>query len=610
MQIRPPGHRAPLARVNEPHAHHARHPRRAPAACERRARGAAAATPMTVTLAQVSVSRPREVRWRGQTISTGIFKEPVEGPVGVGGVNVDGDRQADLTVHGGWQKAVYAYTTDAYEAWRRERPDLDLPYGAFGENLTVSGLAEDEVCVGDRFRIGSVELVATEPRLPCFKLGIRLGSQQVVEDFLRRGRFGFYLSIAAPGELAAGDEVVRLARHPARFPVGRIARLYRDRADPDRMREALEIAAVPESWRAWFADELARTERRTGARLLPAAAAPAWAGYRPLVVRDKVSETDDVVSVHLTDPDGAALPAYRPGQHLTVDLPAGDGGASVIRSYSLSDAWRADAYRLTVKRIGVASSFVHDRLAPGDEVLAQAPGGMFSLDASEHHRPVVLVGAGIGLTPLIAMLGAIAAHERPRETWVFCGVRERRDLLMADRLEAIASADENVHLHVAESRGADGGGPPRRITAALLRSVLPASYYDYYLCGPGAFMQDLYDGLLAWGVPEHRVHFEAFGPAGVRRAGAEPAGVPGSTVTFSRSGVEATWNEPDEPLLDLAERAGASIPFGCRAGSCGTCATRVIAGEAGYMHPPAAPVAPDEILPCVAAPGGDLVLDA
>jgi ferredoxin-NADP reductase/MOSC domain-containing protein YiiM len=539
-------------------------------------------------------------------VSTGIFKEPVEGPVAIGHLNVDRDRQADLTVHGGWQKAVYAYSAQAYNAWRAARPDLDLPYGAFGENLTIGGLDERDVFVGDRLRIGGVELVVTEPRLPCFKLGIRLGSDEIPAEFFARGLFGFYLAVARPGLLQAGDMIEFVHRHEARLPVARIAELFRDRDDIAGMREAATLRAVPESWRDWFRAELARVGRRTGRALAPPGPRPAWEGTRELVVRERTVETNDVVSLGLAAADGSALPGYLPGQHLTLALLLADG-ETLTRSYSLSDVFRGH-YRITIKRAGRAANHIHDRLQVGDVVAARAPGGSFIVDPRESHRPVVLAGAGIGFTPLAAMLNAIVDHGTPRQTWVFYGVRTAGDALWREQLETIANAHPEIRITILQSRP-DNGARPRRLGIDLLRRELPASYYDFYLCGPASFMDELHDGLLAWGVPEHRIHFEAFGPASVRRRQAEPVGVRGSPVRFARSGATAEW-DGDGTLLDLADDNAVRIPSGCRAGSCGTCATRLLSGEAAYEHQPSAFAKARQIFPCVAVPRGPITLDA
>ena len=205
----------------------------------------------------VNVGLPREVVWRGKPVVTGIWKTPVPGGVPLRSLNLDGDRQADLRAHGGQDKAVYAYPSEYYELWSRERPELDLGPGTFGENLTTEGLPDDGVSVGDRFRIGTAELVVTQPRLPCFKLGIRMGRDEFVTEFLERGLLGFYLAVVREGEVAAGDEIAEVARDPRGFPVTEVARLYvGGRDDVEGMRRAAGLDALPDSWREWFRTQL------------------------------------------------------------------------------------------------------------------------------------------------------------------------------------------------------------------------------------------------------------------------------------------------------------------------------------------------------------------
>lgn len=205
----------------------------------------------------VNVGLPRVVTWRGKRVTTGIYKEPVDGRVPVRKLNLDGDRQSDLRVHGGPEKAVYAYPSEFYELWRNERPELDFPWGQFGENLTTEGVVDGDISVGDRFRVGTAELVVTQPRLPCFKLGIRMGSDAFVTEFLERGRLGFYLAVAREGEVEAGDPIVALARDPRGFRVTDVARLYaRDRDDVEGLRRAAALDVLPESWRDYFARRL------------------------------------------------------------------------------------------------------------------------------------------------------------------------------------------------------------------------------------------------------------------------------------------------------------------------------------------------------------------
>lgn len=573
----------------------------------------------------VNVGRPRRVLWNGTPVTTAIYKEPVAGPVRIRTLNLDGDRQADLSVHGGWDKAVYAYPSEFYEVWRRERPELELPWSRFGENLTTASLLDSEVNVGDRFRVGTAELIVTQPRLPCFKLGIRMDRDAFVVEFLERGLLGFYFAVAQEGDVEAGDPIVELSRHPAGFGVTEITRLYaHDRDDVDGLRRAVELDALPEGWRNHFRTRLSALERRRSRRLLPAPAPPAWRDFRSFEVSDKVRESEDVRSFTLRPTDGAPLPLYRPGQYLTIRIGGPDAAAS-IRSYSLSDSPREDHYRLTVKRIaegvagpagGLVSSLLHDAVEVGDVVEAKAPAGLFALDPAERHRPVVLIGGGIGITPILAMVNGIAERGDDRETWVFYGVRDHRDHLMQSHLEALAARHEFLRLHVAYSHPVreDGRAVGRfhhegRISIELLQELLPASYYDYYLCGPAPMMQSLVEGLHAWGVPDDRIHSEAFGPAAIRAAEPSGKGRRGAEVTFARSATAATWSRPDSPLLELAEDAGVPIPFGCRSGSCGTCATKVLSGDVSYLHEPGAPVADGEALACVTVPESDLVLD-
>jgi MOSC domain-containing protein YiiM len=220
-----------------------------------------------VRVLSVNVGLPREVMWRGKPVRTGIYKEPVSGRVAVASLNLAGDGQADLRVHGGRDKAVYAYPSEYYELWSRERPELELGPGTFGENLTTEGLVDDDVAVGDRFRVGTAELVATQPRLPCFKLGIKMGRDEFVTEFLERGLYGFYLAVRREGEVEAGDPIVALEHDPRRFGVTEVARLYvNGRGNVEGMRRAAELDVLPESWRNYFRKRLSVGEgERAGA---------------------------------------------------------------------------------------------------------------------------------------------------------------------------------------------------------------------------------------------------------------------------------------------------------------------------------------------------------
>ncbi len=208
-------------------------------------------------LLSVNVGLPRDVISKGRLVTTGIFKEPVEGPVGLRALNLDGDRQADLKVHGGIHKAVYAYPAEHYEYWRRQLPGVDLPWGMFGENLTTEGLLENEVNIGDQFRIGSAELVASQPRLPCYKLAVKFGRDDIIKRFLESRRTGFYFAVHKEGEVRAGDSIELLSSDAHKITVAELTRLYLEgKNDVEALNRALQVDALPDSWKTYFEHQL------------------------------------------------------------------------------------------------------------------------------------------------------------------------------------------------------------------------------------------------------------------------------------------------------------------------------------------------------------------
>ena len=209
----------------------------------------------------LNVALPRMVEWNGEPVATGIFKEPVQGEVMLRTLNLDGDRQADLSVHGGVSKAVYGYPAEHYEFWKKELPDMELPYGMFGENLTTKGLFEDAVCVGDRFRIGEAEIMATEPRLPCYKLGIKFGRPDILRLFLQSRRTGFYFAVLKEGAVKAGDDIELLDRDANQIAISEITRLYAfEKNDLEALRRAVRLAALSESWREYFQKQIIKLD--------------------------------------------------------------------------------------------------------------------------------------------------------------------------------------------------------------------------------------------------------------------------------------------------------------------------------------------------------------
>lgn len=349
-----------------------------------------------------------------------------------------------------------------------------------------------------------------------------------------------------------------------------------------------------------------------------------WNGYRKFVVLRKVIEATNVCSLHLRPHDGKPLPDFKPGQYLTFRLPASQGQTPLIRCYSLSDRAYPGHYRVSIKRAGnppgSASGVLHDVVQPGDLLDVRAPTGHFWLEPGEP-EPVVLIGSGIGITPVFSMLAALQQARSRRTVWMFYGVRRLRDVLFATELAKIVRENPQFTLRVCVTQPEPGDKLGQdfhhegRVTVDLLKRELPSSNFRFYYCGPGAMMEQLTGGLKQWGVPDTHLHFEAFGANSVKRVGLAPgspapATTSGALVTFRKSARAVVWDGAQDTLLDLAEHAGIALPSGCRAGNCGTCAVALQSGEVDYLQPPGSPPEAGTCLTCIARPKGDLVLEA
>src|SRR5262245_60047838 len=319
----------------------------------------------TGRLLSVNVGGPREVAWQGKTVRTAIWKEAVEGPRMVRRINVDGDDQGDRLAHGGEHRAVFVYQIESYRYWERELGREDFTYGQFGENFTVEGLADDEVCVGDRYRIGSAVFEVTQPRVTCYRVGIRMNDPRIPALLVSHRRPGFYLRVLEEGAVRAGDEIVQLASGPEGMTVAEVdALLYLPGHPRQQLLRALRIPALSPGWQESFRALLAGEGGGGNAGLGTTSPPPSWLGFPPLIVTGIERESEFVISIRLEDPDGSPLPPARPGQYLTLRLHPGSAQTSVLRNYSLSGPPGADHYRITVKRErdGIASGYLHTRL--------------------------------------------------------------------------------------------------------------------------------------------------------------------------------------------------------------------------------------------------------
>jgi len=548
-------------------------------------------------LVSVNVGLPKDVSWQGRTVFTGVFKDPVAGPRRVGRLNVDGDGQGDLAGHGGEQRAVFVYQLDSYRYWERELGRTDFVYGQFGENFTVEGLGDAEVCIGDRYQIASARFEVTQPRVTCYRVGIRMNDPRIPALLVSHHRPGFYFRVLEEGEVQAGDEIIKLASGPEQMPVADVdALLYLPGHTRQGLLRALRIPALSPGWQGSFQALLDQQPGGGNAGLAVTSPPPAWPGLRQLTVTAITRESDAVISIRLEDPTGALLPAARPGQYLTLQVVPEDRRRPVLRNYSLSGAPGAGYYRISVKRErgGAASDYLHTRLAVGDQLKIAAPRGTFILDQTR--APVLLISAGIGATPVLAMLQALAQERCDREIWWLHGARNGHEHPFAAEARALLAALPNARARVYYSRPSPDDVKGRdfdsagHLSASLLATLNPPPDAQAYICGPAAFMDDISAGLAALGMKAAQIHTEPFGPAagltpGIAatpaRAPHPPAGEPGHgpTIAFARSDLTIPWNSDYGTLLELAEACDVPVRWSCRTGVCHTCETTLITGN-------------------------------
>ncbi|MGN6866788.1 MAG: MOSC domain-containing protein [Solirubrobacteraceae bacterium] len=574
---------------------------------------------MTGRLLSLNVGAPREVTWRGKTVRTAIWKEPVDGPRMVRRINIDGDDQADRLAHGGEHRAVFVYQIDSYRYWERELGRDDFTYGQFGENFTVDGLADDEVCIGDRFRIGGALFEVTQPRVTCYRVGIRMDDPAMPTLLVAHHRPGFYFRVLKEGEVQAGDEIVKVADGPERLTVAQVDGLLYLPGHPRALLEkALRVPALSVGWQGSFRALLAKADGH-------AAAGPAWTGFRPLRVAEVRPESASVTSFRLVPTDDTSpAPTAMAGQYLTVRLRPDTDAPSLVRSYSMSDLPDERGYRISVKREGPGSRYMHEHVKVGDVIDVAAPRGSFVLRDGD--GPVVLISAGVGATPVLAMLHALARERSPRPIWWLHGARNGEEHAFREEVEGLLTALPHGHRLVAYSRPDDAETDDRhhdlsgRLDLTAIEAAQVPRDADYYLCGPDGFMREIRAGLAAWGVQPERVATEAFGAVAIHASGIvgaghraphAPDGPPGAgpAITFVRSNLTVQWDAQYPSLLDFAEACDVPVGFGCRNGTCHNCESSILAGTVDYTLDPLEPPPDGRILVCCSQPASELTLD-
>jgi ferredoxin-NADP reductase/MOSC domain-containing protein YiiM len=584
------------------------------------------------TLVSVNVGLPQNVAWQGKSVHTGVWKHPVTGPRRVRRLNVDGDGQGDPAGHGGEQRAVLVYQLDSYRYWQEQLGREDFVMGQFGENFTVDGLSDGQVCIGDRYRIGDATFEVTQPRVTCYRVGIRLREPRMAALLVAHGRPGFYFRVLTEGTVQPGDEIIKLRTGPEALSVAEInALLYLPGHPKEQLERALRIEALSPGWKASLEALLdgAGGGGNVGLTAAAAGAPPAWTGFRRLRISQVRAESDTVCSYMLATTDGRALPAASAGQFITVRLPRPEANAPLIRTYSLSGAPGSAEYRISVKLEpqGVASGWLHDHAAPGLELEVAAPRGVFTL--ADGSGPVVLVSAGAGVTPVLAMLHQLTAMRTRRRIWWLHGARNSADALFTEEVRELLAQLPHARARVCFSRPlpTDRAGvdytDAGRLSADLVRTLGLPHDAAAYVCGPEAFMDDMVQALTAAGLDTAQVRTEAFGA----QAGMTPgikAKAPGRTphppehqgdgpvramVSFSRSGLTVAWREDGPTLLELAEACDVPVRWSCRTGVCHNCETTALSGTVAYNPEPVDEPAPGNVLLCCSRPQTDTVLD-
>jgi ferredoxin-NADP reductase/MOSC domain-containing protein YiiM len=544
--------------------------------------------------------------------------------------DIDGDAQADLSGHGGENRAVFVYQMDSYHYWGTFLSRSDFIFGQFGENFTVEGLSDADVCIGDRYRIGDAIFEVSQPRVTCYRVGIRMNEPRMPALLVEHHRPGFYFRVLQEGEVGAGDDIVKIADGPERMTVAEVdALLYLPGQTAEQLQRALRVPALSKGWQGSFEAMLeqdSNSQTKLGnPGLADEAQAPAWQGFRQMRVARIRKESDNVTSLVLAPADGQALPLFQAGQFVVLRMLVDPNKAPVLRSYSLSDLPAADHLRISVKSElnGIGSSFLCSRAREGDLLDVSAPRGSFTLHPGQN--PVVLLSAGVGATPVMAMLHALAAEKSQREIWWIYGARNRAEHPFAEESRSLLKQLSRGRAYVVYSKPAasdvagtdfDASG---HIDITLLKKIEVPEAGDFYLCGPPSFLKSMPDGLQTWGVPAGRVHTEIFGSldaitpgmAQVSHTPHLPQGSPGSgpPVSLARSGITVAWDPKFASLLELAEACDVPVRWSCRTGVCHTCMTGLIAGSVVYDPEPLEKPAPGNVLVCCSHPSVAVTLD-
>lgn len=567
----------------------------------------------------VNVGGIRQLTLPDKEATTGFYKLPSSGPVRVLSNGLEGDHR--VTFAADLDRAVLFYPVSDYAFWQAQLGKF-LPHGTLGENVTFDALGDGKFFLGDVLRIGEATFRITQPRFPCRKLNARMGEgQDFARRFLESGRLGFFCRVIEGGVLSAGQAAELVHREDNPVSLGEFTRVtYLEPRDGEGVRRLLAAPALGSKWRAKLEKKLQRLELSSEGE---------WHGYRPLIVTRRQIESADVVSFELDDKSGNALPPHDAGQFLTLKFDV--SGREIVRTYTIvSRSENGRGYAIAVKReagaggvpAGIGSTHLHEHLVEGSSVLALPPRGQFVLKLGD--RPVVLLSAGIGVTPMVAMLQQLAVCSRKRPVLFAHGARCGSEHALDAQVQSAISRAPYLKRFVKYSspQTADARGvhfdEPGRLTVSDVERLMGSLDADFYICGPVAFMRDIVKDLSDCGVGRDRINYEFFGADGdlfadskqVQGDSVSATGDSQILVTFAKSGISVPWTTDVVSLLSLAEKNGLRPEASCRTGLCNSCVSRLDEGEVAYSTEPLDYPDEGEILLCCTRPITNVVIDA
>ncbi|RBQ07849.1 MOSC and FAD-binding oxidoreductase domain-containing protein [Pedobacter miscanthi] len=576
-------------------------------------------------LISVNVGLPQEIEWRGQTVRTSIFKKPVSGQIFAGRLNLEGDGQADLIGHGGEHRALMVYQKEAYNFWKSLLGRDNIVYGQFGENLTVEDLPDNEVCIGDRYRIGTALFEVTQPRVTCYKVGISLGADDLPFLMVKHKRPGFYLRVLIEGYVQAGDTIHKIQPGAEGMTVAQISDLlYLNDHPQELLLRALKIPALSWGWQDSFRKllqtaiqpDINENDGKAGLSVPKTE----WSGFRDFKISKTERITETIRAFELEPKEVSAPISFIPGQYIAALIYVKGENLGLIRSYSLCGSSDNPVLRIAVKKIdnGKVSRHMHEELKIGDTIGISMPRGTFTMDPMQRH--IAFFSAGVGVTPFLPMLYKIASSKGPEKIWWVHSCRNSDNEAFRTEIKSLNDQIPNLQRLMIYSSplekdilGSDYDLKGRINTEAINDLQLPGDT-EIYICGPLGYNDKVTEALSPNVISPSQIHSEQFIPLKETKRNhsdliAQPNNSPAKNISFLKSNLRIAWEDSFKSILELAENYGIPVNWSCRAGICRRCQTSILSGETSYAIEPLSPLPESQVLICCSRPVTDIVLD-